>query len=96
MLSHSGANWPIMNVFERALCVLGCKYVDDVVIGCPWAVTDDLMKTFNVSLVVQGTSQVSHQHLMPRSLPFLEAMMMIPIPSPVLPISTRKWRAATT
>lgn len=24
-----GGNWPIMNLHERTLCVLSCKYVDE-------------------------------------------------------------------
>mmetsp|Transcript_696 Transcript_696/g.1319 ORF Transcript_696/g.1319 Transcript_696/m.1319 type:complete len:127 (-) Transcript_696:1681-2061(-) len=44
-----------MNLHERVLCVLACKYVDEVIIGAPWVVTQDLMTSLNVSLVVQGT-----------------------------------------
>eukprot|EP01119_Soliformovum_irregulare_P004234 TRINITY_DN15240_c0_g1_i1.p1 TRINITY_DN15240_c0_g1~~TRINITY_DN15240_c0_g1_i1.p1 ORF type:complete len:427 (-),score=114.84 TRINITY_DN15240_c0_g1_i1:45-1325(-) len=50
-----GANWPIMNIFERTLGVLSCRYVDEVVIDAPWAVTKDLINTMNISLVVSGT-----------------------------------------
>lgn len=53
--THKGANYPIMNLHERVLNVLACKYVDEVVIGAPWTVTDDLIKSMNVSVVVQGT-----------------------------------------
>ncbi|WPK23330.1 hypothetical protein PUMCH_000568 [Australozyma saopauloensis] len=33
---YKGLNYPIMNLFERSLCVLQCKYVDSVVIGAPY------------------------------------------------------------
>jgi len=52
---HKGANYPIMNLHERVLNVLACKYVDEVVIGAPWKVTEDLIKSMNVAVVVQGT-----------------------------------------
>ena len=52
---HKGANYPIMNLHERVLNVLACKHVDEVIIGAPWKVTEDLIKSMNVSVVVQGT-----------------------------------------
>lgn len=50
----SGA--PVMNLFERALSVLACRYVDDVVMGAPLVVTQDLMRTFKVDIVLIGTA----------------------------------------
>ncbi|KAK5116661.1 hypothetical protein LTR62_007335 [Meristemomyces frigidus] len=32
---HKGINYPIMNIFERGLCVMQCKYVHAVVFGAP-------------------------------------------------------------
>ncbi|KKA30704.1 hypothetical protein TD95_004188 [Thielaviopsis punctulata] len=32
-----GVNYPIMNIFERGLCVLQCKYVDVVIFGAPFS-----------------------------------------------------------
>lgn len=46
---------PIMHLHERSLSVLACRYVDEVIIGAPWEVTQDMMTTFNISLVVHGT-----------------------------------------
>lgn len=40
---YKGLNYPIMNLFERALCVLQCKYVDCVVIGAPYAPTREFL-----------------------------------------------------
>lgn len=34
--AHKDLNYPIMNVFERSLCVLQCQYVDCVVVGAPY------------------------------------------------------------
>lgn len=44
-----------MNLHERTLSVLSCKYVDEVIIGAPWEVTEDMIKTMNISLVLHGT-----------------------------------------
>lgn len=34
--------------------MLSCKFVDEVVIGAPWFVTEDLLKSFNIQLVIEG------------------------------------------
>jgi len=49
-----GSNWPIMNIHERVLCVLSCKLVDEVVISAPWKITETLIKSLNVKVVVKG------------------------------------------
>jgi ethanolamine-phosphate cytidylyltransferase len=54
-----GSNFPVMNLHERVLGVLACKYVDEVVIGAPFTVGKDLMHNlFNVSLVVHGNTKI--------------------------------------
>ncbi|KAG2422672.1 hypothetical protein HXX76_015837 [Chlamydomonas incerta] len=53
--ARRGPHLPIMNLHERSLSVLSCKYVDEVVIGSPCVITEDLMKTFNISVVVRGS-----------------------------------------
>jgi ethanolamine-phosphate cytidylyltransferase len=50
-----GPHLPIMALHERALSVLACKYVDEVVIGAPMHISDDMLTTFGISLVVRGT-----------------------------------------
>ncbi|GAV77503.1 CTP_transf_2 domain-containing protein [Cephalotus follicularis] len=50
-----GAHRPIMNLHERSLSVLACRYVDEVIIGAPWEISRDTITTFNISLVVHGT-----------------------------------------
>lgn len=53
---HKGRNYPIMNLHERVMNVLSCKYVDEVVIGAPWEVTRDLLNVLNVHVVVSGSN----------------------------------------
>jgi len=43
-----GKYWPIMSLQERTLNVLSCRYVDEVVIGCPWVVTQDMCNVLHV------------------------------------------------
>ncbi|CAI0467431.1 unnamed protein product [Linum tenue] len=50
-----GTHRPIMNLHERSLSVLACRYVDEVIIGAPWEISKDMITTFNISSVVHGT-----------------------------------------
>ena len=47
-------NYPIMNLHERVLAVLACRYVNEVVIGAPYVITRETMEHFNVDVVVHG------------------------------------------
>jgi ethanolamine-phosphate cytidylyltransferase len=55
-----GGSFPIMNQFERTLCVLQCQYVDAVVLNAPPAVTQSYMeglgKFASVHKVVRGAT----------------------------------------
>ncbi|XP_052070725.1 ethanolamine-phosphate cytidylyltransferase-like isoform X2 [Mytilus californianus] len=55
---YKGSNFPIMNLHERVLSVLACRYVNEVVIGAPYAVTSDLMDHFKVDLVCHGATPI--------------------------------------
>ena len=50
-----GMNYPIMNIQERTLSVLQCKYVDDVIIDPPWNVSEEFIAAMNISVVVRGS-----------------------------------------
>lgn len=53
--AREGSNFPIMNLHERTLAVLSCRYVDEVIIGAPWCVSEDMIKTMNIAMVVHGS-----------------------------------------
>uniref|UniRef100_A0A8C2F2U5 ethanolamine-phosphate cytidylyltransferase n=1 Tax=Cyprinus carpio TaxID=7962 RepID=A0A8C2F2U5_CYPCA len=55
---YKGKNYPIMNIHERTLSVLACRYVSEVVIGAPYAVGKDLLDHFKVDLVCHGKTVV--------------------------------------
>ncbi|KAI1819561.1 phosphoethanolamine cytidylyltransferase-like protein [Xylaria intraflava] len=40
-----GINYPIMNIYERGLCVLQCRYVNAVIFGAPFTPTKSYLKT---------------------------------------------------
>ncbi|XP_065079000.1 ethanolamine-phosphate cytidylyltransferase isoform X2 [Ochlerotatus camptorhynchus] len=56
---YKGGNYPIMNLHERVLSVLACKYVNEVVIGAPYSVTKDLMEHFSVDVVCHGQTPIA-------------------------------------
>ena len=47
-----GAAYPVLALPERALGVMACRHVDDVIVGAPAEVTRDLIATFDVRAVV--------------------------------------------
>ncbi|XP_047006432.2 ethanolamine-phosphate cytidylyltransferase [Ictalurus punctatus] len=55
---YKGKNYPIMNIHERTLSVLACRYVSEVVIGAPYTVSKDLLDHFKVDLVCHGKTEV--------------------------------------
>ena len=46
-------NLPVLNMQERVLSILGCRYVDDVLIDAPYIVTSDMIATLGIDEVVQ-------------------------------------------
>lgn len=50
-----GPHQTIMGLHERALSVLACKYADEVIIGAPGVISEDLLTTFGIDCVVRGT-----------------------------------------
>ncbi|KAF9595835.1 hypothetical protein IFM89_005321 [Coptis chinensis] len=74
--SNRGAHRPIMNLHERSLSVLACRYVDEVIIGAPWEVSKDMITTFNISLVVHGTVAENNDFQMGESNPYVVPISM--------------------
>ncbi|KAK5096829.1 choline phosphate cytidylyltransferase [Lithohypha guttulata] len=48
---YKGMNYPIMNIFERGLCVLQCKYVNAVVFGAPLAPSKEYLGSMPVGTI---------------------------------------------
>ena len=46
VINHwKGLNYPIMNIYERGLCVLQCRYINAVVFGAPFAPSKPYLET---------------------------------------------------
>jgi ethanolamine-phosphate cytidylyltransferase len=52
---RKGNGHPIMNLHERVLSVLSCRYVDEVLIGAPWEPTEEMIRQHRIEVVVHGT-----------------------------------------
>ncbi|CDP06353.1 unnamed protein product [Coffea canephora] len=74
--ANRGAHRPIMNLHERSLSVLACRYVDEVIIGAPWEVSKDMITTFNISLVVHGTVAEDNDFQKEKSNPYAVPISM--------------------
>lgn len=53
-----GPKFPIMNMQERVLSVLACKYVHEVVIEAPYTITEELLSHFNIDVVCHGKTPI--------------------------------------
>jgi len=53
-----GPHLPVMSLNERVLNVCACKWVDEVIIGAPREVTEDLIKTWNIHVIARATGHV--------------------------------------
>lgn len=51
---HKGKNFPILNLNERVFNLLALKYVDEVIIGAPYKITEDMVKSLKINVVVEG------------------------------------------
>lgn len=52
---EQGQNLPLMNLHERVLSVMGCRFVDDVLIDAPYEITPEMVDRLNISAVIQPT-----------------------------------------
>jgi len=59
-------NLPIMNLHERVLGVLGCRYVDDVLIDAPYTISRDMITILRIDEVIYpyfANEQISHSDI---------------------------------
>lgn len=55
---YRGSNYPIMNLQERVLSVLACKYVHEVVMDAPYSITEEMLDHFKVDVVCHGKTNI--------------------------------------
>jgi ethanolamine-phosphate cytidylyltransferase len=51
-----GVNLPLLNFHERVLSVLGCRFVDDVLLDAPFQITREMISSLRINEVVRGTN----------------------------------------
>jgi ethanolamine-phosphate cytidylyltransferase len=49
-----GGKFPLFNLHERVLGVLGCRYVDDVLVDAPYQITPEMIATLGINKIVHG------------------------------------------
>jgi len=77
---HQGSNMPIMNLHERVLSVLGCKFVDDVLIDAPYIITPEMIASLKIDQVIRGAATPTDEKL--RYEHAMNANIYHKIPSP--------------
>lgn len=50
-----GMNLPLLNLHERVLSVLGCRFVDDVLIDAPYEITPEMISSLRIAEVIHGS-----------------------------------------
>jgi len=51
---YRGGSHPVLNLNERVLSVLACKWVDDVILDPPYFLTQEMIAALSISVVVAG------------------------------------------
>ena len=77
-----GSNLPLMNLHERVLSVLGCRFVDDVLIDAPWVITPDMIASLNIAEVIHCNNQDWASNRKSRKLLLLKYFRLNIIESP--------------
>lgn len=52
--SYLGEHYPLNSLHERVLNLLACRYIDDVIIGAPFKITNKMIRDLNISVVVKS------------------------------------------
>merc|ERR1712083_822457 len=71
---YKGSKYPLQSLQERILMALAIKYVDDVVIGAPYIITEDLIRSLNIKRVVyvntaEDQVKEEYRHIDPYQVP---------------------------
>lgn len=58
VINHwKGLNYPIMNIFERGMCVLQCRYINAVIFGAPFSPSKPYLEAIPIGKPPLSTSQ---------------------------------------
>ena len=59
---HCGQGFPCMNLFERAMNVLGCRDVDEIVFDAPFIITEQMINFLKIDIVVEPSMDLDYPH----------------------------------
>ena len=51
---YKGKNYPILNIGERVMGLLACRYVDNIIIGAPKGITSEMIEKLKIDYIVHG------------------------------------------
>ena len=66
--SYRGSNYPIMNINERVLSVLSCRFVDEIIMSAPLDIVPSLFEQFNVTAVVQNPDKFESNYTFAKNI----------------------------
>ena len=66
VINHwKGLNYPIMNIFERGLCVLQCRYINAVIFGAPFSPSTPYLEAIPIVKAPSDPDKGSYSRLCP-------------------------------
>uniref|UniRef100_A0A7S4AB31 ethanolamine-phosphate cytidylyltransferase n=1 Tax=Pseudo-nitzschia australis TaxID=44445 RepID=A0A7S4AB31_9STRA len=57
-----GMNLPLLNLHERVLSVLGCRFVDDILIDAPYEISAEMIASLRIAEVIHGACDVDREY----------------------------------
>jgi ethanolamine-phosphate cytidylyltransferase len=64
VINHwKGLNYPIMNIFERGLCVLQCRYINAVIFGAPFSPSTPYLEAIPIGKTPSDPDKGSYSRL---------------------------------
>jgi ethanolamine-phosphate cytidylyltransferase len=64
VINHwKGLNYPIMNIFERGLCVLQCRYINAVIFGAPFSPSTPYLEAVPIGKTLSDPDKASYSRL---------------------------------
>lgn len=64
VINHwKGLNYPIMNIFERGLCVLQCRYINAVIFGAPFSPSTPYLEAVPIGKTPSDPDKASYSRL---------------------------------
>jgi len=80
-----GCNLPLMNLHERVLSILGCRFVDDVLIDAPQVISPVMIQSLRIDEVVygfNGDDEISSSKKLKRYNHAMDAGIYVELPPP--------------